>query len=382
MDPTNKKRRCCVIPPTTLVSIRPSDGHLCTHGITSICGRITLALGNSRPGNSQTATLNSNLCMQNQTLSTARLHATEGVTAGCISASSLVTAGCVSASGSITAESIVSTKVVSTSVHVGKALTVESGVIQRCNGATLTLAACLGGVSLIDSNLCLRNKSLTAASASVTTGVIHRPLGAKLSLGTRGAHSVLTSHLQVKGNLTATAVFAPVFNRSVAKLGSANVSEIEQALSVLTAFDYLQYSTTSTTMEFEPLNIGMDAEQVRKVMPSHVASFGSSHTNYVDYANMVPLMGAAIKDLYAQRTRIGRVTLVGGTTRANVAQKHRQVIATLVTKAPLVVVFAQNETGWAQVRAHMVSDDGQPVVVIECAEATSVDRVVYIIMLG
>jgi hypothetical protein len=28
MDPTNKKRRCCVIPPTTLVSIRPSDGHL------------------------------------------------------------------------------------------------------------------------------------------------------------------------------------------------------------------------------------------------------------------------------------------------------------------------------------------------------------------
>ena len=32
--------------------------------------------------------------------------------------------------------------------------------------------------------------------------------------------------------------------------------------------------------------------------------------------------------------------------------------------------------------AHMVSDDGQPVVVTECAEATSVDRVVYIIMLG
>ena len=30
-------------------------------------------------------------------------------------------------------------------------------------------------------------------------------------------------------------------------------------------------------------------------------------------------------------------------------------------------MFAQNETGWAQVRAHMVSDEGQPVVVIECA---------------
>ena len=38
--------------------------------------------------------------------------------------------------------------------------------------------------------------------------------------------------------------------------------------------------------------------------------------------------------------------------------------------------------GGPRVRAHMVSDDGQPVVVIECAEATSVDRVVYIIMLG
>ena len=77
------------MPPTLSDNIRPSDGHLYTHGITSVSGRITLALrnrGNSQPA---TATLNSNLCMQNQTLSTARLHATQGMTAGCISASSL-----------------------------------------------------------------------------------------------------------------------------------------------------------------------------------------------------------------------------------------------------------------------------------------------------
>ena len=373
-------------------------------------------------GGRGTAVLNSNLCMQNNAVSAARLHATEGVTAHCISASSLVTAGCVSASGLMTAETVVARN----SVHVGKVLTIEggaiqqqgggrlllgeplgvsclntnltllgntltagtvhitgggvldtdSGVVRRCNGASLTLAACLGGVSLIDSNLCLQNKSLTAVSVSVTAGVIHRPSGAQFSLGQGGEPSVLTSHLEVHGNLKAVAVLANgYFNASVPKLGSIDVSEIDGALTALSAFDYLLHKKNHATI------VGMDAEQVRKAMPSLVAPINLP-ANYVDYSCMVPLMGAAIKDLYAQRTRTGRLALVGGTGTADIAQTHGQAFATLVTKAPpsSVAIFVQNETGWAQVRAHCcASDNRKPKIVIQCADTSSVDRVVYML---
>ena len=56
---------------------------------------------------------------------------------------------------------------------------------------------------------------------------------------------------------------------------------------------------------------------------------------------------------------LGLICTVGGTTRADVAQKHGHVIATLVTKAPSVVVFAQNETGWVNMPKTMNKDWGE-----------------------
>ena len=116
-------------------------GHLRTNGISSMCGGVTMTLGGRG-----TAVLNSNLCMQNNTLAAGRLHATEGETAHCISASSLVTAGCISASGLMTAETVVARN----SVHVGKVLTVEGGAIQQQGGGGLVLGAPLAITLILD----------------------------------------------------------------------------------------------------------------------------------------------------------------------------------------------------------------------------------------
>ena len=110
----------------------------------------------------------------------------------------------------------------------------------------------------------------------------------------------------------------------------------------------------------------------------------------VSYGAMVPVVAAAVKDVYQRRVRTGWVSLEGGGASVDVGTAYGEdfaqlVMALLAASATnphlLPVVIAQNHQGWDAVRGRVEtatdSEDGavRVFVRIECANPASTDRI-------
>ena len=123
-------------------------------------------------------------------------------------------------------------------------------------------------------------------------------------------------------------------------------------------------------------NFGMNTEVVHRSLPFLV----SARHDSIDYTNMIPLLGAAVKD-YNNRMRVGRVTLLNGASTVDVASALVIEFGRLVPMHG-ALVLTQNETGWGAVRGRVLSHDATaPTILIESANSASTDSVGYCVML-
>lgn len=415
-DQRDPKRQCLLSPVPTIGDLEVR-GHLRTrYGISSICGNAAWLFGQNG-----TSALNCHLTMSKRTLNAGHVHATDTMSTHSMAVSGTLTAGCISTSASLIAESILGNSVsVSQSLIVDtgsikqqnggelllgaqsgvthlntdlvlpndrclktgtatvtNALEVGSGLIRRTRGASITLAAFAGGTTVVASHLSIPDRTVTTGTVTVTGGRIGRPMGAQFMLG-HGAScsSTLTSHLElINSELKAKNIFATgFFSHNVLKTEHVDVSAIDGAVATLSAFNYLGFCKDS-----RPTNFGMNAEEVGKMLPFLV----SPRYDAIDYTNMIPLLGAAVKEQHQNRLRVGKAALCHGTCTVDVVDTFGVEFACLLRMRGALVV-TQNETGWSLVRGRVRVQDATtaPTILIESANSASADTVGYCVILS
>lgn len=406
-DQRDQKRQCLLSPVPTIGDLEVRGQLRSRYGISSICGNAAWLFGQNG-----TSMLNCHLTMSKRTLTAGHVHCTDTMSTQSMAISGSLTAGHISTSASVIAESIVSNSmlvsqslVVAGSIKqqnggelllgadvthlntnlvlprdrslttgaavVTSGLEVGSGLIQRSQeGASITLAACTGGTTVITSNLSIPNRTVTAGTVTLSHGRIGRPTGAQFTLGAGASCSTLNSNLElINGDLKAKNVFATgVFSHSGLKLGHIDVCAIDGAIATVSAFNYLSFRKDY----IGPTKFGMDAQEVHKCLPFLV----SEHHGSIDYVSMIPLLGAAVKAQHQTRLRVGKVTLCRGVCVVNVADMFGVEFGHLLQMHG-AIVLTQNVTGWGAVRGCVHG----ATILIESVDPASTDCVGYCVVL-